>query len=137
MQRHHDAVIELPFLGIGDVDLIHDIGNQTSRQVRRPGNLRAFYTKPRLVLYRPGIGLSHTDTERRHVVHEEIGKMLGTDYDQRFGAGFLNRPAHPVETFIQPVAQDGIGAVGTPRDTRRMAAGTCKNEWHRYSPTIA
>ena len=46
--------------------------------------------------------------------------MLGTDYDQRFGAGFLNRPAHPVETFIQPVAQDGIVAVGTPEDVAKV-----------------
>ena len=74
---------------------------------------------------------------RNHVVHEEIGKMLGTDYDQRFGAGFLNRLAHPVETFIQPVAQDGIGAVGTPRGAAWRHAPRRAAAARRQVPRVA
>jgi hypothetical protein len=137
MQRHHDAVIELPFLGIGDVDLIHDIGDQPLRQVRRSRNIGAFDAEPGLILYRPGIGLAHPDTKGGHVVHEEIGEMLGADHDQRLGARILNRLAHPLEALVQPVTEGGVGTFCPARDTRRVAANTCKNQRHLYSPAIA
>ena len=33
MQRHHDAVVETPFLGIGDIDGLLDLAYQAQRQI--------------------------------------------------------------------------------------------------------
>src|SRR6185437_6162628 len=76
VQRYHDSMIELPLLRVGEVAILHHRLNQLTRELRRSGHAASLDPEPRLVLYRSLVALAHADTDRRHVVHEEVGKVL-------------------------------------------------------------
>ena len=82
VQRHADAVVELPLLRIGHVGGVHHPGDEAPGEVavaRHPGLLDA---EPVGVLDGALVVVGHPDRERRHVVHEEVGEVLGRDHDQ-------------------------------------------------------
>jgi hypothetical protein len=81
--------------------------------------------------------IGHADREGRHVVHEKIRKMLGTDYDERVGLRLLDREAHAIEGTIERIASRRVGLILAPRDARRVTADAGKDQRHVYSSTIA
>ena len=78
----------------------------------------------------PSYCSGHTDGERRHVVHEEIGEVLGGDDDQRIGsrgdelarACRDRRRRTARATADRPYARAG--------DARRVAADTREHQAH-------
>jgi hypothetical protein len=53
MQRHHDAVVELPLLRVREIDLLHDLLDEAPRERGCARHLRAADAQPRLVLDGP------------------------------------------------------------------------------------
>ena len=131
MQRHRDAVIELPFLGIGDVDRLHHLLDQPSRQRLVAGHRGALDAEECLVLDRAFVAVGHADGEGRHVVHEEVGEVLGRDHHQRVGPGRADVVAHPAERTLQRLPRLGVGALGAAGDAGGMAAGAAVNQGHQ------
>ncbi len=121
IERHHNAVIEFPFLGIGDVDSLHDFTRDARAEIRGTGHFRLLNLEPFRIFDRAFVGIPDADAERRHVVHEEIGEVLGRDDDQRFRAAVLDVLALLVELCIERVTHLRVLAkIGAPGDTRRM-----------------
>jgi hypothetical protein len=122
MQRHHDAVIELPLFRVCEVDFAQHRSDQPARQLRVPLDASARDRQPFFVLDRPVVVLRHAHRECGHVVHEEIGEMLGGDDHQRIGPLGLDCFAHAREVSVERVAHARLGALGAPGDPRSMAA---------------
>ena len=93
VQRHHDAVVELPLLRVSEVDAGHDALDQAAGQGRRPRIGAWRDGEPLRVLDGALVALRHAHAVGRHVVHEEVGEVLGGDDHQRIRAGGANLPA--------------------------------------------
>ena len=124
-------MIELPFLGVGDVDVGEHGLDDAPRQVGVTGHTAALDRKPRFVLDRPLVGVGHAHAVSGHVVHEEIGKVLGGDDDQGVGLRRFEAHAQLVELRVERVAHTCVGAGRSARDARRMTANARKDEAHR------
>ena len=131
MQRHRDAMVELPFLGIGHVHRLHHVLDQPARQCLVAGHGRALDPQERLVLDRPLVAIGHADGEGRHVVHEEIGEVLGRDHDQRIGLRRADVVAHAPERGFQRLARLGIRTLGAARHAGGMTAGAAIDQRHQ------
>jgi hypothetical protein len=129
-QRHHDAVIEFPFLRVGEIHGLHHFAYQPQRQARIAGNGGASNAQPLRIFDGSFVILRHAHRESGHVVHEKIRKVLGCDHDQ--GIGFrggevrAHIPVGTVELF-----DDGrIGHMRAPGDARRVTADAREHEAH-------
>ena len=81
-----------------------------ARQVRVAGHATALDREPRLVLDRPFVVVGHAHAVRGHVVHEEIGEVLGGDDDQRVGLRGFEARAQLVELRVERIAHFRVGA---------------------------
>lgn len=104
MQRHHDAVIEAPFFGIGGIDSLLHFDDQPARQTGIAANGPVRNAQPLSVLDRAIIAFRHPQRIGRHVVHEEVREMLGGDDDQRIGPRGMQGVAHITERLIERLA---------------------------------
>jgi hypothetical protein len=114
VQRHHDPVVELPLLGIGDVDLLHHAAHQAQRQVGVAGYAGLRDAEPAGILDRPLVVVGHADRVGRHVVHEEVREVLGGDDDQRVGFAAASESPHGAEGGMEGVAQAGSARWARP-----------------------
>jgi hypothetical protein len=137
VQRHHDAVIELPLFGVRKVDFLQHRSDQSARQLRVSLDAGARDREPLFVLDRPVVVLRHAHRERGHVVHEEIGEVLGGDDHQRIGALGLDGFAHAREVRVERVARARLGPLGAAGDSRPMAAHADEDRAHADPVVIA
>ncbi len=111
------------------------LGDEPAGQLAVAGHPDLVDLDPVGVLDRTVVEVGHADRERRHVVHEEVGEVLGGDDDDRVGPGRLERLAHLVEGDVQALAQRRVGLVVPAPDARCMAADTGEHEWHHRLPS--
>jgi hypothetical protein len=109
-------MVELPFLGIGHVDRLHHAFDQLARQRLVARHSGALDAQEGLVLDRAFVGIGHAHGEGRHVVHEEVGEVLGRHHDQRIGPRRADVVAHAVQCTLQRLARLGVGALGAGGD---------------------
>jgi hypothetical protein len=131
VQRHHDAVIEPPLLGVRDVDVAEQRADHAARQIRVPGHRAARDREPLLVLDRPFVRVGHADAVRGHVVHEKVREVLGRDHDQRVGLRLLEPRTELVELGVERVAHLRLRALRAARDPGGVAANAGEDEAHR------
>ena len=74
VERHHNAMVEFPFLGIRHVHVLHDVFDETVGQIRIAGNGAPFDAQPLFVLDRALVVVGHPDAICRHIIHKEICK---------------------------------------------------------------
>jgi len=129
-ERHHDAVVTLPFLGERDIDRLHDLIDQPLREGGIAGDAGTRDAEPRRVLDRTTVAIGHADGEARHVVHEEIGEVLGRYHDERVRARGEELLAQAAIGGIEGLAQCRIGHVRAPGDTGCVTADTRKHQAH-------
>ena len=101
MQRHHDAVVEFPLLGVCHVDVLQGGLDQAPGEVGGPRHGGARYTQPVRVLYRALVLLPHAHAIGGHIVHEEVGEMLGGNHDQGLGPTGFQRLPHSIHGGVQ------------------------------------
>src|SRR2546427_2715810 len=65
-----------------------------------------------------------------HVVHEEVGEVLGRDDDHGIGPRRLQPCAHVAEGGMEGIPGGRIGQVCAARDAGRVAANACKYQTH-------
>ena len=99
-------------------------------QITVAGRPELVEADPAGVFDRTVVEVGHTERERWHVVHEEVGKVLGGDHDDGVGFGGLDVGPHLVKRGIQAVAHVGICLIGATGDSRGVAAHTCIDQWH-------
>jgi hypothetical protein len=130
VQRHHDAVVELPLLREGDVDVVHRLGDEAAREIGVARNAGSLDAEPARVLDRSVVLVGHADRIRRHVVHEEVREVLGGDDDQGVRLGFAHRLAEASQLRVQCVLERRVGEMGAAGDSRCVAAGGGEDEAH-------
>src|SRR5437016_4154997 len=64
-QWHHDAVIELPLLCIGEIDVVHHVLDQPQGQFGRSGNARPLDPQPGLILDRSFVEIGRASCRER------------------------------------------------------------------------
>ena len=131
VQRHGDAVVEEPFLGVGDVDRLHYLGNESLREISVAGCSKLLDPEPAGVFDRAVVEVSHTDGEARHVVHEEVGEVLCGDDDHCFRAARFEVRPHVVKGGGEGFADLGIGQVFAAGDARGVTADAGVHKWHQ------
>ena len=130
MERDHDAVIELPFFRVGDVDVVEYRLDEAARKFWCARNSGARDAQERFFLDRPLVELRHAHAIGRHVIHEEVGEVLGRDDDQGVGIGVLNRLAEARESAVNGIHMLGLSAVGAASNAGRMAARSVEDQGH-------
>ena len=134
VERHHDAVVELPFLGIGQVHVGHHGLNQAARQRRGTGEAPRCDAQPVRILNGTLVVVGHAHAVGGHVVHEEVGEVLGRHHHQRIRPRGADLGTHAVHGGVEGFAQLWVGALRPPRDARRVAAHACVNQGHYTAP---
>ena len=135
VERHHHPVIESPFLGVTHVHIFHNHPDQALREFGIAGNAGLADAQPFLVLDRALVAVRHTQAIGRHVVHEEIGEVLGRNHDQRVRPGRFHTSAHRVHPGVEPLALRLVGALVTSGDSGGVAANA--GEYQAHVPVIA
>jgi len=79
-------MVEFPFLGVGEIHRLHHFPYQPLRQGRVSRNDGARDAQPLRILDGTLVALRHAHGKCRHVVHEEVGEMLGGDDHQGIGS---------------------------------------------------
>ncbi len=131
MQRHHDAVVAAPLLGVGGIHCLHDHFSEAPRECRIARNTAALDAQPRRVLNRTLESVADPEAERRHVVHEEVGEVLGRDHQQCFCTAVLNVPPLPVQGSVKSVALfDVFDQMGAPGDPGAVAQNAGVDQAH-------
>jgi hypothetical protein len=130
VQRHHDAVVELPFLGEGDVRAVHHFLDQATREIGVAWHPGALDAQPFLVFDRTFIVVRHADRVGRHVVHEEVGEVLGGDDHEGVRTAVTDGVAHPAQLAMEAFAGLSVGLIGAAGDARRVAQGSEETEAH-------
>jgi len=106
----------------------------SARESRRAGHARLGDLQERLVLGRARIVLREPEAEGRHVVHEEIGEMLGTDDDERIEARGLETPPQPLVGGEEHGALLLGRGLAAPGDAGGMDGGGGEGERHYAAP---
>jgi hypothetical protein len=130
VQRHHDAVVELPFFRVGHVHRLHHFADQALRQRGVAGHPGLLDAEPLRVFDRALVAVGHADRIGRHVVHEEVREVLGRDDDHRVGLRRAHGFAEAMELRVELVLHRRVGQVGAARDAGGVAAHACKNQAH-------
>src|SRR6185437_10719568 len=110
--------------------VLHHGFDELARELRRSGYASSFDADPGLVLYRSLIAVAHADTDRRHVVHEEVGEVLRADHHQRIGPRGFDCLPHALECRIEGVPNRGLCALAAAGDARGMTADTGEDQTH-------
>ena len=76
MQRHHNAMIKLPFFRIRGINGLHDLRDQSAAEIRRARDGGFRDLEPVGILDGPRITLADADTVGRHIIHEEVAEMF-------------------------------------------------------------
>src|SRR4029077_10567325 len=76
------------------------------------------------------VAIRHADGEARHVVHEEVGEVLGRHHDERLRARGDELLAQAAEGGVEGLAQRRIGHARAPGDARRVAADAGEDQAH-------
>ena len=130
VKRNHDAVVEFPLLRVAHIDVFQNGPDQARCKIGISGNTGPGDTQPLLFFHRPLVAFGHSHAIGRHVVHEEIGEMLGGHHHQRIRARVFQLSAHDVHVRIKPFAQALLGALITSGNTRRVTANAGEHEAH-------
>ena len=123
-------MIEQPLLGVGDVDGLHDLGDDPLGEIAIAGGSELLDTEPARIFDRSVVEVGHADREARHVVHEEVGEVLGRDHDDRLGFTRLEVDPHLVERRVERIANLGVGEILAAGDARSVAAHPGVHECH-------
>ena len=137
MQRHHDAVVEFPFLAIAEIHALHHALDQAQGNIPAAWNPGTGNAQPLGVFDGAVVVIRHAHRERRHIVHKKIGEMLGRDHYQRIRTRIAQRLAHAPITLHEVFPRRGLAAPGARRNTRAMAAHAAKYNTHGFSFFIA
>ena len=113
-------MVELPLLRIADVRGLHHLLDEPARQVAIAWYLVLVDAEPTWIFDRAVVAVGHAECERRHVVHEEVGEVLGGDHDDGVGFRRFEVDAHLIERDVEAIANVGISLVGSTSDSRRV-----------------
>src|SRR5581483_5753580 len=116
---------------------VHHVLDELQGEFRRAWEAPALDSEPRLILDGPFVVLGHTDTDRRHVVHEEVGEVLRPDHHQRIGTrGFEGLP-HPVVGRVESISDRRFGAILASCYSRRVTTDPSEYQAHIIYPQRA
>ncbi|MPM75162.1 hypothetical protein SDC9_122153 [bioreactor metagenome] len=130
MQRHHDPVVELPFLGIAHVHGLHHFGNERERQFGVARDGAPLDAQPGGVFNWAFVCVRHADRKGRHVVHEEVGEVLGGHDDDRVRPRIGQLLSQIAQRAMHGVFHLRVGELRTPGDTGGVAANACEDKAH-------
>ena len=120
VERHRNAMVELPLFGIRHVDRLHDLGDDPLRKVATARCSKLVDAQPGAVFDWAVVEVGHADSERRHVVHKEVGEVFGRNHDYRLGTRGLDVRSHLIEGRIERVTHGRVGLIGPTGYPRRM-----------------
>ena len=95
---------------------MHYFRYETARDVGAARNPLAIDAEPARIFNGTLVCVGHTDGERRHVVHEKVGKVFRSNDYHGIGPARFEVDAHLVEGCVEAVAYIGVRLLGTAGD---------------------